>query len=415
MAAHRYWRAAGLAAYNSGRVIELSEFQLLLSGARVDPAATLACSEVPAVGTLATLSDGSAVAAVRLSTSAVLTWDFGAAGQDVDDIRLGGVAPATFPVALSLQWSDDAVTWTTPAFAPYVGVVYPGARVLTGSESPRSYRIFVTKRPETYGLTAIAEIELRGVVGGPDLTTPQISAFASSWDYWDPNGYVPRKAFDNVVDSMNNHEWHSYDAALPQFVGAAFSAPTAVAEFAIAASSLANNYYYYPQDFTLQASWDMAGWVDLRTVTGVTSWGVGEFKAYSVPMPTRIRTTTIAGSVGDAMFSASQGAVPAFSAGVEAKRIGSRANFLFDSTARGRIDGTVKRKSDPSNVALRRRVRLYRDIDGLLIAETWSSAATGAYSFDYIEPNWTYTVIAFDHEHNFRAVLADNLTPSLIP
>lgn len=88
---------------------------------------------------------------------------------------------------------------------------------------------------------------------------------------------------------------------------------------------------------------------------------------------------------------------------------------MFNLAANGRIDGTVKRKSDPSNIPLARRVRLYRDIDGMLIAETWSDATTGYYKFDYIEANWTYTVIAFDYEHNYRAVLGDNLTPVLIP
>ena len=87
---------------------------------------------------------------------------------------------------------------------------------------------------------------------------------------------------------------------------------------------------------------------------------------------------------------------------------------MFNPAANGRIDGTVKRKSDPTNIPLRRRVRLYRDIDGMLIAETWSDETTGYYTFDYIEANWTYTVIAFDYEHNLRAVLADILTPSLI-
>ena len=84
------------------------------------------------------------------------------------------------------------------------------------------------------------------------------------------------------------------------------------------------------------------------------------------------------------------------------------ANFFFDPNARGRIIGTVKRKGTPDNVPLARRVRLYRDVDGLFVAETWSNAA-GDFVFENIEENVSYTTIAYDYEHNYRAIAADNL------
>ena len=113
-------------------------------------------------------------------------------------------------------------------------------------------------------------------------------------------------------------------------------------------------------------------------------------------------------------FVASKGATPPFESAAGIARLRGRQNFVFDPSARGRINGTVKRKSDPTNIPLRRRVRLYRDIDGMLIAETWSDV-TGHFSFDFVESNWTYTAIAFDYERNYRAVLADNLTPGVMP
>lgn len=113
-------------------------------------------------------------------------------------------------------------------------------------------------------------------------------------------------------------------------------------------------------------------------------------------------------------FVCSVGATPPFVEASGLRQEGGRPNFIFDPAACGRIDGSVKRKSDPANIPLHRRVRLYRDIDGMLIAETWSDA-TGHFSFDFIESNWTYTAIALDYEHNYRAVLADNLTPSVMP
>ena len=80
----------------------------------------------------------------------------------------------------------------------------------------------------------------------------------------------------------------------------------------------------------------------------------------------------------------------------------------------GRITGTVEEKASP-NLPLRRRVRLHRDVDGLCVRETWSDAATGAYEFTDINPAYRYTAIAYDYEHNHRAVAADNLTPEVLP
>ena len=60
----------------------------------------------------------------------------------------------------------------------------------------------------------------------------------------------------------------------------------------------------------------------------------------------------------------------------------------------GFIDGTVEEKATP-NIPLRRRVRLHRDVDGMMVRETWSHATTGAYTFTDINPAYTYTVVAY--------------------
>lgn len=80
-----------------------------------------------------------------------------------------------------------------------------------------------------------------------------------------------------------------------------------------------------------------------------------------------------------------------------------------------RVAGTVKEKALPANTPLDRKVRLHREPDGRPIRETWSDAATGAYTFDYIRGDATYYVTAFDYQHNYRAVIADNLTPEKMP
>ena len=81
----------------------------------------------------------------------------------------------------------------------------------------------------------------------------------------------------------------------------------------------------------------------------------------------------------------------------------------------GRVPGTIKRDADPTDLPLRRRVRLIREMDGRVIRETWSDAATGEYLFTGVAENETYTVISYDHEHNYRAVVADNIIPEVLP
>lgn len=77
----------------------------------------------------------------------------------------------------------------------------------------------------------------------------------------------------------------------------------------------------------------------------------------------------------------------------------------------GRIAGTVK---VTPNTPVHRRIRLFDEKTGLLVREAWSDEVTGAYSFDYVDMTRSYTVIGFDYTLNYRAVIADNLTPERI-
>lgn len=76
----------------------------------------------------------------------------------------------------------------------------------------------------------------------------------------------------------------------------------------------------------------------------------------------------------------------------------------------GRVYGTVERKNTPANVPLRRRVRLHRSRDGMLVRETWSKA-NGSYEFKGISMQYEYDTIAWDNEMSYRSVVANNLKP----
>lgn len=90
----------------------------------------------------------------------------------------------------------------------------------------------------------------------------------------------------------------------------------------------------------------------------------------------------------------------------------SRIDMIFGG--RGVINGTVKERSLPDNTPLARRVRLIEERSGYVVAETWSDASTGNYSFANIDRSRTYTVVSYDHTGLYRAVIADRLTPELM-
>jgi len=93
------------------------------------------------------------------------------------------------------------------------------------------------------------------------------------------------------------------------------------------------------------------------------------------------------------------------------------ARYLFDfrDGGRGRIYGNVKEQGAPTNLPLRRRVRLFRENEGRFVRETWSDATTGLFAFENIDHTVRYTVVTYDYLNNFRAVIADNLLPEVTP
>lgn len=80
----------------------------------------------------------------------------------------------------------------------------------------------------------------------------------------------------------------------------------------------------------------------------------------------------------------------------------------------GVIHGTVEVKMDAQNLPLARRVRLHRSWDGLLVRETWSNAQ-GEFRFAGLNPRYAYDAIAWDHEGLQQSVVANDLTPEVMP
>ncbi len=91
-----------------------------------------------------------------------------------------------------------------------------------------------------------------------------------------------------------------------------------------------------------------------------------------------------------------------------------RTRDLSETGGSGRIAGSVKVDSNP-DYPVWRRVRLFDQRDNRLVAETWSDPVTGAYSFDYINPDRLYVVVSYDHTGVYNAEILDALAPELMP
>lgn len=80
------------------------------------------------------------------------------------------------------------------------------------------------------------------------------------------------------------------------------------------------------------------------------------------------------------------------------------ANFVKERPKGAANDGT-------QDVPKHCRIDLHDYRSRVLVDSTWSDKNTGAYRFDHIDPDREYTVIAYDHEHVFVAVIADRVKP----
>ena len=58
--------------------------------------------------------------------------------------------------------------------------------------------------------------------------------------------------------------------------------------------------------------------------------------------------------------------------------------------------------------------KAYNGMNRLLLMQAVADA-NGDYRFEVIDPNQRYTVVSYDHKHLYRAVIADNLQPHLMP
>lgn len=450
MAAHRYWRVIGLESYN-GVDLEITEFQLLDGLTRVDASATLTSNTAPTTGSLANLKDDDTATGAAWNAAAfnglVLSWDFGSA-TNVTDIRIGAATSiANFLLGAVLQYSDDAVAWTTQAPA-LMGIAWPGARTKTSSDVFGAWN-----RGQHYGAVTLASsgtIALQtpgsNAPARPAVVPKRSGTLQIEWEWITTtlagaNAYVGFTEFGELVDPSNgrlgytSRGW-SYgnngaktNAGSDTAYGASYVVGDvlgAVVDFAAGSITFYKNGVSQGVAFTGITFADLYPGAKIgstgftwqtrvRTknftypVGGATAW---EDRETLIAQNTVRGRTPYKGAIGVA-----GGSSVVLPYGQTRTAFVARGRNDFASGVLGlgigRIAATVKVDATPTDLPVVRRVRLYRMRDGALVRELWSNV-DGTFSFDYIDELQRYYVISFDHNDAFRAVIADNLTPSLI-
>lgn len=249
------------------------------------------------------------------------------------------------------------------------------------------------------GTTYVEVVECAFLDGSlADLSVGGVAVATSSLDF----ARAPDKAFDkNLSTGWFNNSFH-----FPAAIG--YNHPSPI-EPAYVSLDLANSSGYLPSG-TITTSWsdDGLAWsgespdmsIYSGSLTAVTQVRLVVAGPWTDPIPFSVK---LAGPV----------VVPTgLQQLVNGPRLtGPIAFGDFIHGGRGRVYGTVKEDSDPTDTPLHRQVVLHRHPDGLAIRSMWSDPVTGEYSFDGISEDYKYYVVAFDYTETYTAVTKDNETP----
>lgn len=266
----------------------------------------------------------------------------------------------------------------------------------------RYWALSLSARPGSGNGVSLAEVQMRGIPGGPDLCTGGTASGISSF------GLVAANAFDD----NNTTIWHNaatggdYVRLSYDFGSAVDIVEMLVRNAPAGGTTGLPGSQFGPAHARVQ-------WSDNGSI-----WRTGS------PSPVLASLLDaeemIISGVSDALASAAldvplglQCFAPTWTSPISLLHgpiMPLRAFIGGD----GRIVGTVSIKGTP-NSPVRRRVRLIREIDGICVAEQWSDAVTGAYAFAGFDRTITYTVLAYDGPRVFKATVADGVIPELIP
>lgn len=474
MAAARYWRLTGLASYAGGDV-ELAGLHWYSQGARVDATAVITSSAAPMAGALTSLQDTDAATVCRFARADTalpgfyLAWDFGST-VEITQLWVYGSIYSAFPGLFALQRSSDGVAWTyvlvdasiwQGAGQPFIAGVDTDwlsvTALINGADriTDTSTWSWPVQQNGSVGLATLGGRKCISLDVGKNLFLRNVGAnllgrtpanFSIEID-----GYFTRldnaphliNFGDSGLNRLTIYLAFGQIRVFSNLNGSAGDRMTSSVTLAtntwyrIRFVCVANTGYLYVNDAQVaSASAPMPTVSDGASVSiGFQHFG-GITNDYMVGGVRNVRFTPLArqyapGRNGDLLFP-DQSYRPGqqlLMRGLGASEIPSEVAPLpvrsaalgvitrardMEFSGRGQFAGTLKTKGTP-NAPAHRRIRLVRDRDALLVRETWSDAASGAWSFTEIDEAQAYTVEASDYEGNYRTVVASNVIPQLMP
>ena len=156
-------------------------------------------------------------------------------------------------------------------------------RRLMMAESPagghRFWRLLMTSPGSDPDWYSLQEIELRGSIGGPDLTSSALAVASAIGNTWYETG-PPDRAFDNNLIDYAFRAWVA-PIITDQYVGWDFGSPVSVAEVAALPQARTELISRAPSGFKVQASSDATSWTDVASFSGVSGWTLGVWKTFS--------------------------------------------------------------------------------------------------------------------------------------
>lgn len=142
--------------------------------------------------------------------------------------------------------------------------------VVPGGAAYRYWRIYITALQVGGTQVGLHEVELRGTIGGTDLTTSSTPVLESSiLDNGEDGSYPGSATVDGLVDNPYSTWYTAAGYPSPHWIRYDLATAKQVSEIAIYPYP---SSYNCPRDFKIQGSADGSSWTDVKSFTGVSAW-----------------------------------------------------------------------------------------------------------------------------------------------
>lgn len=263
------------------------------------------------------------------------------------------------------------------------------------------YWRLITRVPETTHVL-FAEVQFRTSIGGANV----ISGGTASASSFEAGTNTP----DHAIDGNPATDWSpsNFTPGLTAWWQYDFGAGNEKDIVEVYLQSRPSLNAYNPEVVWLARSNDGVTWENASNVYGMKGMTPGVPIVFPASAAAVVFPDGMAHTV-DRLASTWPPAGPR-----TARALDNVSRLVLEVGGQYRIEGTVAIDDEPTDIPVRRRVRLYRRVDGFLVAETFSDAITGAYVFTGLKLQ-KYFVIAHDDESNiYNATIKDAITPELV-